>query len=227
MSPGIRKEKQARTRAKLMRSAGKLFCRRGLEQASVDEIAQDAGYTKGAFYSNFKSKEELFLAMLDEKFGEEIERIEAALRTDESPDEAARHAGEDLIRFMRSDPEWERLYLEFVAYAGRNDEFRQELLTRCRAMDERLAVVYLRWAEAIGIGEPPIPLMDVTQITSIMTQGFLMNQQIDPELGEDLYGTMLAAFMLGLLEMKRQQDPDAVRRAEERLEAMGAADRPS
>ena len=88
-----RKAKQARTRAKLMRSAAHLFCRRGLEQASVEDIATDAGYTKGAFYSNFKSKEELFLAMLDEKFGEHLERIEGALRTDEPPDEAARHAG--------------------------------------------------------------------------------------------------------------------------------------
>jgi AcrR family transcriptional regulator len=227
MSAVTRKQKQARTRAKLMRSAGKLFCRRGLEQASVDEIAQDAGYTKGAFYSNFKSKEELFLAMLDQKFGEEIERIEGALRIDEAPDEAARHAGEDLIRFVRTDPEWERLYLEFVAYAGRNDEFRQELLTRCRAMDQRLMEVYRRWSERIGI-EAPIPLEDITQITSIMTQGFLLSQQIDPELDEELYGTMLAAFMLGLREMWRQQDPDAAERADHRFEAMGwQAGRPS
>jgi AcrR family transcriptional regulator len=214
-----RKQKQERTRAKLMRSAGKLFCRHGLEQASVDEIATDAGYTKGAFYSNFKSKEELFLAMLDQKFGEEIERIEAGLRTDETPDEAARHAGEDLMRFMRSDPEWERLYLEFVAYAGRNDQFRQELLTRCRAMEERLGEVYLRWSREIGI-VPPIPIEDITRMTSIMTQGFLMNQQIDPELREELYGTLVAAFMLGLREMWRAQDPDAVGRAEERFDAM-------
>jgi AcrR family transcriptional regulator len=220
MSPVTRKQKQARTRAKLMRSAGRLFCRRGLEQASVDEIANQAGYTKGAFYSNFKSKEELFLAMLDEKFGEEIERIEAALGTDESPDAVARHAGEDFIRFLRSDPEWERLYLEFVAYAVRNDDFRQELLTRCRSMDERLEEVYRRWGERIGI-EHPIPLADITQITSIMTEGFLVRQQIDPELREELYGTMLAAFMLGLREMWREQDPDAVRRAEERLQGTG------
>jgi AcrR family transcriptional regulator len=217
MSPATRKEKQAETRSKLMSSASKLFCRHGLEQASVDEIAHDAGYTKGAFYSNFKSKEELFLAMLDEKFAEELERIESALRTDETPDEAARHAGEDLMRFLRSDPEWERLYLEFVAYAGRNDEFRQELLTRCRAMDDRLAEVYLRWSKAIGI-EPPIPLADITLITSIMTQGYLMYQQIDPDLGEELYGTMLAAFMLGMREMWREQDPEAVRALEQRYD---------
>lgn len=218
-----RKAKQARTRARLMRSAGKLFCRHGLEQASVDEIARDAGYTKGAFYSNFKTKEELFLAMLDAKFGEEIERIEAGLRTDETPDEAARHVGEDLVRFLGTDPEWERLYLEFVAYAARNDEFRQELLTRCRAMDEQLARIYERWAETMGI-KPPIPIVEVARITSIMHQGFLVAQQIDPELGEETYGTMLAAFTLGLREMWRAQDPDAVREAEERFERLGFTD---
>jgi hypothetical protein len=139
---------------------------------------------------------------------------------------AVRHAGLDVMRFMRSDPEWERLYLEFVAYAARNDEFRQELLTRSRAMDAQLAKVYERWSESIGI-KSPIPIEDATRITSIMTQGFLMNQQIDPEVSDELYGTMLAAFMLGLREMWREQDPDAVRRAEERFEAMDPTTSPS
>jgi AcrR family transcriptional regulator len=211
-----RKERQARTRSKLMSSASRLFCRRGLEQTSVDQIALQAGYTKGAFYSNFKSKEELFLALLDQKFGEELERIERTLTTDKPPDEAARDAGEDFMRFMRSDPEWERLYLEFVAYAARNEEFREELLTRCRSMDQRLEEVFRRWSQEIGI-VPPIPLADITRITSIMADGFLMRQHIDPDVGEELYGTMLATFMLGLRELWRQQDPDAVQRAEERI----------
>jgi AcrR family transcriptional regulator len=192
-----RKEKQARTREKLMRSAAKLFCHRGLDQASVDDISQDAGYTKGAFYSNFKSKEELFLAMLDEKFGEEIERIDASLHTDESPDEAARHAGEDFVRSLRADPEWMRLYMEFVAYAARNEAFREEFLTRCRALDARLQEVYQRWHDRIGI-TPPMPLEEITRMVSIMADGFLIWQQLDPSLSEEVYGTMLAVFMQGL-----------------------------
>jgi hypothetical protein len=86
-------------------------------------------------------------------------------------------------------------------------------------MDAQLAEVYERWSESIGI-ESPIPIEDGTRIVSIMTQGFMMNQQIDPELGEELYGTMLATFMLGMREMWRAQDPEAVRRAEERFESM-------
>ena len=76
MSRLTRKEKQAHTRACLMNSAAKVFAMRGLQQASIDEVAEDAGFTKGAFYANFKSKEELFLAMLDERFAKRIADIE-------------------------------------------------------------------------------------------------------------------------------------------------------
>ena len=51
-----------------MESAAKVFACKGMSQGSIDEVAEDAGYTKGAFYANFKNKEELFLAMLDEGF---------------------------------------------------------------------------------------------------------------------------------------------------------------
>ena len=74
-----RKEKQAHTRECLMQSAARVFTRRGLQQASIDEVAEDAGFTKGAFYANFKSKEELFLVMLDDRFAEALERLERML----------------------------------------------------------------------------------------------------------------------------------------------------
>ena len=74
MSPLSRKERQAHTRHCLMESAARVFKRRGLEGASIDEVASDAGFTKGAFYANFKSKEELFLAMLDQRFAERVAR---------------------------------------------------------------------------------------------------------------------------------------------------------
>jgi AcrR family transcriptional regulator len=80
-----RKEQQAHTRSCLMRSAAKVFALRGLQQASIDEVAEDAGFTKGAFYANFKSKEELFLAMLDERFADRLEEIERATSGEEEP----------------------------------------------------------------------------------------------------------------------------------------------
>src|SRR5947208_16036405 len=93
-----RKEKQAQTRECLMNSAAKVFARRGLQQASIDEVAEDAGFTKGAFYANFKSKEELFLAMLDERFAKRIEDIEEVIAGEGTAAEKARRAGDQLVR---------------------------------------------------------------------------------------------------------------------------------
>src|SRR5208283_4290635 len=90
-----RKEQQAHTRECLMRSAGKVFARRGLQQASIDEVAEDAGFTKGAFYANFKSKEELFLAMLDERFTRRIEDIERVIASEGSTAQKAQRAGDN------------------------------------------------------------------------------------------------------------------------------------
>src|SRR5690349_22172518 len=113
-----RKEKQEKTRSSLLRSAAKLICRKGITEASVDDISTDAGYTKGAFYANFKSKEEMFLVMLDEAYAEELERLEAHLHG-EAHVEEVRESAEDFMKFIRSDPEWPRLYFEFVSYAAR------------------------------------------------------------------------------------------------------------
>ena len=90
-----RKQKQADTRSRLMRSAAKVFCRKGMAGGSIDEVAQDAGYTKGAFYANFKSKEELFLAMLDERFAQRLEEINRVATAGGGLEEQAREAGAD------------------------------------------------------------------------------------------------------------------------------------
>jgi len=202
MSPRAltRRQKQAETRSSLLSSAAKLFCRHGLDGASVEEVAQDAGYTKGAFYSNFKSKEDLFLVMLDERFGEQLDRIEQQLSGAEEPGEEARHAAEDFISSFRGEEEWKRLYFEFVAYAMRNEEFREELATRHRAMRSRLAKIYERWTADFP-ARPPIAIADIAAMTDFMADGFLLDRMVDPELDDELYATMLAIFFRGLQAM--------------------------
>jgi AcrR family transcriptional regulator len=202
-----RKEKQAKTRSALLSSAAKLICRKGITEASVEDVAKDAGYTKGAFYANFKSKEELFLVMLDEKYATELERLEEALTGQEAATEDVRHAAEEFIRFAWSDPQWPKLYFEFTAYAARNSEFRQELLTRDRKIREQMAEVYRVWAAGYGV-TPPIPVEDLAMMTFCMANGFLMGQLIEPELGEELYGTMMATFFRGIVASAIWPDTD-------------------
>jgi AcrR family transcriptional regulator len=194
-----RKEKQADTRSRLIQAAGKVFARRGLHQASIDEVAEQAGFTKGAFYANFASKEELFLAMLDERFAARLEELERATATDETPEQQARQAGADFSRAIAADPEWERLFFEFAAHAGRNDQFRTELVKRYRGLRERIEELYRRRMEREDLPEPTVPLDKLALMTFAMVNGMALEKMLEPDLVDDeLYGTMLMIFFTGL-----------------------------
>jgi AcrR family transcriptional regulator len=199
-----RKEKQAHTRECLMKSAARVFARRGLQQASIDEVAEDAGFTKGAFYANFKSKEELFLAMLDERFTQRIEDIERVIADEGSGPEKARRAGDVFVQRMRADAEWERLFFEFASYAARDDDFREELLTRYRSMRDRIAAALQGHADDLG-KEAVFPSGQVALMTCAMANGFALEKLLEGEaVPDELYGTMLMVFFAGLEALKQE-----------------------
>ena len=208
-----RKEKQAHTRECLMQSAAKVFARRGLEQASIDEVAEDAGFTKGAFYANFKNKEELFLAMLDERFAKRIEDIEHVVASDGSAVQKARRGGDQFARMLAADPEWERLFFEFSAYAARDEEFRQELVTRYRAMREKIAAAL----DADGDAEDhkkAISLDQVSLMLCMMGNGFALEKLLErDELADAVYGTLLMIFFTGLNALADAPNAPAAARA--------------
>ncbi len=204
-----RKERQARTRSSLIDSAGRVFSERGMQGASIDQVAEQAGYTKGAFYANFKSKEELFLAMLDERFAELSAEIDGAVGPEGEPEEQAREAGLGSDRYVAANEEWERLFFEFAIYAARHPEFRAELVTRYRGLRERIAATMGRRAQELGI-EPPLPLEEIALMTFAMANGAALERVLEPEaVPDDLYGRMLAIFFAGLHTMVEENAPPA------------------
>lgn len=206
-----RKEQQARTRSHLMRSAARVFARRGLEQASIDEVAEDAGFTKGAFYANFKSKEEIFLAMLEERFAQRLAEIERIVEGDAEVPDQARAAGSDFARFVLADPEWQRLFFEFAAYAARHDDFRRELVKRYALLRDQIADAYRRRIERLGITSP-VPVEQVSLMTFAMANGVALEALLEPEtVSEDLFGTMLSVFFTGLGELAAPAGADRLR----------------
>ncbi len=171
-----------------------------MQGASIDQIAARAGYTKGAFYANFESKEHMFLVILEEKFDAELTRLEAALQGSGEPEDEARRAAEEFITNIDRDPEWPRLYQEFAAYAARNEAFRAEFAARQRGLRARMADVFARWAAAVDV-KPALPHADVAAMTFFMADGFLLDRIIDPGLDDGLYTTMCEVFLRGLAAM--------------------------
>jgi len=193
-----REEKKAETRSRLLDSAAEVFARRGMQQASIDEVAEHAGHTKGAVYGHFANKEELFLAMLDDRFARHLEEIDDVLASDAEPEDQARAGAANFMDLLTADPEWERLFFEFSAYASRNETFRTQLVARRRDLQDRMAELYRARAEELGV-EPPFPIEEIARMTFAMADGIALQKLLDPEsVPDDMYPNMLATFFAGV-----------------------------
>lgn len=111
-----REESQARTRARLLESAYVVVSREGYENASIDLIAQNAGYSKGAFYSNFGTKEEIFLELLETHAAKDVPEIEKLLDGIDDPEKMIEIIS-DWAAGRSRDPSWGILALELLRRA--------------------------------------------------------------------------------------------------------------
>ena len=129
-------------RARILRAAGQVFAERGFAGASLDQVAAAAGFTKGAVYSNFASKDELFLALMTEEVARRVDLVEAALaRTTDLPGALAA-VGQEL---SRRDSSWPLLFLEFWQRAVRDPDVRRAFVASRRDLRARVADVVARF----------------------------------------------------------------------------------
>src|SRR4051794_4411576 len=114
-----RAERQAQTRAALLDAAERTFVERGFLGASVEAITEAAGYTRGAFYSNFESKEQLFAELLQDRVYARYRRMATATPDAEPP---LAELGRRLADIQAdTDGRWLfQLWLELLAHAGRD-----------------------------------------------------------------------------------------------------------
>jgi AcrR family transcriptional regulator len=196
-----RKQSQARTRRRLIDSAARSFARDGVEATTIEAIAEGAGHTRGAFYAHFEGKDELCLAMLEERFDRYLERFDRTLAGDDRPEERARRAGDEMTRLLEADPEWHRLSVEFATYALHNERFRSQLVERYRVLRRGVAEVFRVRAEEFGVTSP-IPFNRLAAMTFAMATGVTTGMLLEPDtFGDELHGEMLAIFFAGLRSM--------------------------
>jgi AcrR family transcriptional regulator len=130
-----RAESHAQTRERLLVAARQVFARYGFGGASVDMIAAEAGYSKGAIYSNFETKEAILFELLERYAEEQIADFKAIMQLDP---EATRNASNNWLDTMNADMDWDVVTMELQLHARRNPEFAE----RFYALEERLTSFY-------------------------------------------------------------------------------------
>jgi AcrR family transcriptional regulator len=194
-----RKEQQARTRATLIASATRVLAKKGFRGASIDDITADAGFTKGAFYANFASKEAMFLELLDEHFADRLVAIEQATADGAALGDQVDRVGRDFVSALRGDEDWCRLFLEFSAHATREPAFAAEFRERLDRTRAGVAELLTRRAAELGI-TPPISADVIARMTFAMAHGVAIEQLLDRAgTPDDLFGVMLRLFFGGVV----------------------------
>jgi AcrR family transcriptional regulator len=117
-----REESRAHTRELVLDSASVIFRRDGFHQASIDEIAEEAGFSRGAVYSSFANKEEFFLALHDREAQQRVQLIAERILETATLRDAARTAARTFYERNLEDPGWSLLMAEFTVHAARNPD---------------------------------------------------------------------------------------------------------
>jgi AcrR family transcriptional regulator len=197
------------TRQALLSAAVTVFARQGIAKTSLSEIAAEAGLTKGAVYSNFASKDELLLAIMENHLIERMHHATSVFDGELSTPEAVREAGARLLTSMVADAQWHQLLLEYWTLAVHDETVMSKLAERRREVRATVARAIATAAETHRI-TLPITAEELTVTLMALSNGYAVERAIETTaVPDDLFERVLT--LLVQPNPERQPRPPAPR----------------
>jgi AcrR family transcriptional regulator len=189
-----RRPKREVVRRRLLDAALEVFAERGFDTANLDQVAAAAGLSKGAIYSNFTSKDDLFYAMMTEQVLVRVESVRTALaaRTaDAHQPQDLRDIGRLLTEAFTEQREWRLVFFDFWHRAVRDDDVRARFIAHRRTMRDAIADS----VQQILGGDLPagdFTVDDIVTVVLALSNGLAIEQYVDPStVKADLFGRVL------------------------------------
>jgi AcrR family transcriptional regulator len=177
-----RDEQVARNRELVLAAARRVFLAHGYASATVDAIAEEAGFSKGVVYSQFESKADMFLALLEARIDERAEQNER-LAAQFDGRRLAEAVPELALALRRAEPEWTQLVLEFRLHAARAPELSSRYTELHERTVRRLAAVFARLHERAG-STPQYPPAVLAKLALAINVGAFLEGLADPAAAE-------------------------------------------
>jgi AcrR family transcriptional regulator len=201
----LRDEQKAITRRRLLDAAEAVFARNGYHGSSVEEVAREAGASTGALYSNFAGKEDLFLALFEERIATDVGDYAEIVAAGATIEQQARGAADHWMAILRERPAYFPVLIEFWAYAVRKPELRERLAARFAALRQASARIVLEGAQRQGYPADAAAGEFVGMLIYALANGLALEKLINPDaVPDELYGDMLALVFNGLEALARE-----------------------
>jgi AcrR family transcriptional regulator len=193
-----RQDRKERTRADMVAAAREVFLRRGFHGASLEEISEQAGYTKGAVYSNFAGKDELFLAVFDAHAAGRARAYAEAAAGASTLEEGMRALSREMTTGAGADPRWVPVLIEFWTHASRHEDLRRKVSDRHERNLDSIAALLQGLADRHGTTFR-IPPREVARGHGATRNGMELERLLDPAIGDPgVVEEMSAGFVLGM-----------------------------
>jgi AcrR family transcriptional regulator len=194
-------------RDELLSAALRVFARRGYRDAGVDEIAAEAGYSKGALYWHFAGKEELLSTLVEERIDAPV-RDRVALLASAPPEQDMSVEGtREFARQAETEREATLLEREYWTLAIRDPELRARYAAREADRRTALAAALQARARHLGTPELTLPAEDVARIVMSIVGGLAVDELVEPgSVRPELLGEALAILYAGLVARAQQTD---------------------
>ncbi len=181
------------SRNRLLDAAVEVFARRGYERATIDEIAAEAGLSKGTVYWHFDSKADLFQALLEERFDRPVEAVMEITRTASPEEPSAPAVSAEVARLFASQPRLVQLMQEYWAAAARDPAMRERYVARQRRLRGALVETLRVRQERLGAVPFALPPEQLATAFLALAVGLAMEAEVDPgSVPASLYGDVLA-----------------------------------
>lgn len=167
------------TRQKLLDAALQVFARNGYERATVDEIVREAGFSKGAFYVHFETKEDLFWEMLEERIAAQQETFRQTVDASLSVAENERRILEQAFN-MSTHPLGPAVILEFTAHGMRDEKVREQLAKMYESWHSFVAET-LTQGQELGIVRKDVPLALLASTIMALFEGSMIQSHFAPD----------------------------------------------
>src|SRR3954462_9763211 len=184
------------TRSTLIDAAADVFAKRGFHAASLEEIAETAGFTRGAIYKNFENKEELFFAVIERRIDAQLNRFREVLAEDKAAATDPARLAAIWEEVLAIDTDWFALDLEFRLYALRNEEARKTWVEQERLLRELVAQFIMETQKALG-ASMSIDADTMAGIVVPASQGFWQWSALDPDTAH-FYTAFLEVLIKGV-----------------------------
>jgi AcrR family transcriptional regulator len=174
-----RAEQNERNRALVLEAARRVFLARGYHAATLDEIAEEAGFSRGVVQSRFGNKADLFLALLEERITERAAQ-NARLAGGLGGAEGMRVLREHAARRNRAELDWGLLLIEFRVHAARDPDLARRYAALHARTRQGLAGVITGLYRRAG-QPPPLPPQEMAQMILTVEAGVRLEQAADPQ----------------------------------------------